>query len=72
MTMASPSSTNCFSPDLTRGFDDPGICAGPVAAIAGNQAHAIAIALDAQAIAVILDFVQPILDGKRERAKSRL
>jgi hypothetical protein len=32
--------------------------------IAGEQAHALAIALDDQAIAVVLDFVDPVRAGR--------
>ena len=45
---------------LQRGVDDPRIALGPVIAIAGDQAHAVAIALDAQAVAVIFYFVKPV------------
>ena len=47
-------------PVLQRGLDNPRIALGPVVAVAGDQAHAIAGALDPQPIAVILDFVEPI------------
>ena len=33
---------------------------GPVMAVAGEQPHALAVALDDQAIAVVLDFVDPV------------
>ena len=55
-------------PDLQRGFDDPGIALGPVVAVAGEQPDPVAVALQAQAIAVIFDFVQPavpVRDGGR-------
>src|SRR5262249_728631 len=45
---------------LQRGLDDPGITLAPVIAAARDQPHAIAVALDPQAIAVILDLVEPI------------
>jgi hypothetical protein len=45
---------------LQRGFNDPWISLGPVIAVAGNQPHAVAVALKAQAVAVIFDFVWPI------------
>src|SRR4029077_19707711 len=45
---------------LQRSLGDPWIALGPVVAVAGDQPHAIAVALDAQAIAVIFDFVKPV------------
>ena len=39
--------------------DDPGIAAAPFGAVAAEEAHAVAVALNDQAIAVIFDFVQP-------------
>jgi len=47
-------------PVLERGFHDPGISPGPVISVARDQPHGIAIALEAQAIAVVLDLVEPI------------
>jgi len=44
--------TNCL-------LDDPGIALGPVITVPGEQPHAIAVALQAQPIAVVLDFVKP-------------
>jgi hypothetical protein len=44
---------------LERGLDDPGIASAPVIAVAGKQTHALALALNDQAIAVIFDFVEP-------------
>jgi class 3 adenylate cyclase len=43
-----------------RSFDNPRIALRPVEAVAGNQPHAIAAALDAQPITVILDLVEPV------------
>ena len=43
-----------------RGLDDPGIAFGPVVSAARDQPHAIAVALDAQAVAVIFDLVESI------------
>jgi hypothetical protein len=37
-------------------LNDPRIAAGPVVAASGDQAHAVAVALSAEAIAVILHF----------------
>ena len=39
---------------------DPWIALGPVIAAARDQPHAIAVALDPQAVAVVLDLVEPI------------
>jgi hypothetical protein len=47
-------------PVLKSGFDNPWVAACPVIAIAADQSHAITVALNPQAVAVILDFVQPI------------
>src|SRR5437763_4634909 len=45
---------------LERGFDNPWISLGPVIAVAADQAHARAVALDAQAVTVICYFVQTV------------
>jgi hypothetical protein len=58
--IASPSITKLLVSVLQRGLDDPGIALGPIVSAARNQPHAIAIALDAQAIADILDLVEPV------------
>ena len=42
-----------------RGLDDQRIAIAPVMAVAGEQPHALAVALDDQAVAVVLDFVDP-------------
>ena len=47
-------------PVLQRGLDDPGIAAGPVMATARDQAHPVPIALQAQPVAVIFHFMEPI------------
>ena len=54
-------------PVLQRGFNDAREALGPVIAAAGDQPHAIAVALDAQPVAVELDFVEP-LAADRPRA----
>src|SRR5438445_3422588 len=59
---------------LERGFDNPWISLGPVIAVAADQAHARAVALDAQAVTVIFYFVQPVravrnTDGLGGKAK---
>jgi len=46
-------------PVLQGSFSDPWVAFGPVIAAACNQPYPVAIALDAQAVAVILDFVEP-------------
>jgi len=43
---------------LQRGLDDPWIATAPVVAVAGKQAHGLALALNDQAIAVRFDFVE--------------
>ena len=53
---------------LQRGLDDPGVSLGPVVAVAGEEPHGF-LALDVQAIAVKLDFVNPIA---RRMARGRL
>ena len=40
--------------------DDQRIPIAPVVAVAGPQPHALAVALNDQAIAVVLDFVDPL------------
>jgi hypothetical protein len=47
-------------PDLAGGLDYPGIAAGPVIAVPGEQAHPIAVPLYAEAITVVLHFMEPI------------
>ena len=46
-------------PVLQRGFNDPRIPFCPVIPVPGEQAHAVAVALNAQPIPVIFDFVEP-------------
>jgi hypothetical protein len=43
--------------DLASRLDDPGIPIGPVIAAPGDQACAVAVALQAEAIAVVFDLV---------------
>jgi len=45
---------------LERRLDDPWIALRAIVPVAGDQAHAIAIALDPRPIAVVLDFAQPV------------
>jgi hypothetical protein len=47
-------------PGFQRGLDNPGITLGPIVAVAGDQPDTVAVAFDAQPVAVILDFVDPI------------
>jgi hypothetical protein len=42
------------------GLNDARIAIGPVVAVAGEQPHALVLALNDQAIAVMLDFVDPV------------
>jgi hypothetical protein len=51
-------------PDPARGLDDPREAVGPVVTVAGEHAHAIAVALKAGAKAVKFDFVDPIVAGR--------
>jgi len=46
-------------PVLQRRLDDPGIAIGPVVAASGDQANAIPLALQTEAVAVVLNLVQP-------------
>ena len=50
--------------DHAGGFDDPGISAGPVIAVAGEQPHAVAVPLNAEAVAIIFHFMEPIGAGR--------
>ena len=51
-------------PVLQRGLDNPGISLGPVVAATGDQPNTIGIALEAEAVAVILDLVEPLWCGR--------
>ena len=46
-----------------RAFRNEGIAVAPVVAVAGEEAHALALALDDQAVAVVPDFVKPVRAG---------
>jgi hypothetical protein len=46
------------------GFDDPRIASGPVVAVLGEQSHALSLALDDQAVAVLLDLMKPFVAGR--------
>ena len=39
---------------------DPREAIGPIVAVAGEQPHALGLALDDQPLAVVLDFVDPL------------
>ena len=45
---------------LERGLHDPRIPIGPVVAAPGNQPHAVAIALQPEAVAVVLHLLEPL------------
>jgi hypothetical protein len=53
--------------DLQRGhrLDDAGIAIAPIKASAGEEPHPIAVAAGDQAIAIVLDLVQPLWTGGR-------
>jgi hypothetical protein len=57
---ASPSSTNRFCRTLRAALSDPRVALGPVVTAPGDQADAVAVAFQAEAIAVVLDFVEPV------------
>ena len=46
--------------DFQRGLDDPRLAVGPVGAALGDQAHPVAVALQPQPVAVVLNLVQPV------------
>ena len=54
-----------------RGFRNEGIAVGPIVAVAGEQTHAFALALDDQAIPVMFYFVQPVRAGRNLGAARR-
>jgi len=47
-------------PVIAGGLDDPGVTLGPIVAALGDQPDAIAVPLEAQAIAVVFDLVKPV------------
>jgi hypothetical protein len=47
-------------PYLPRGLDDPRITVGPVVTAPCDEAHVITVALQAEAVAVVLDLVEPV------------
>jgi hypothetical protein len=50
--------------DLERGLDDPRIALAPVRAAFGKHANILAIPHDAQTIAVLFDFINPVIGGR--------
>jgi hypothetical protein len=48
---------------LQGGLGDPGIAFHPIIAAPGDQTDTVAVALDANAKAVLLDFVEPLWAG---------
>src|SRR5437870_1722809 len=58
-------------PVLEGRLDDPRIAACPVIAVACDQAHAVAVALQPKAIAVVLDLVKPVRPGGNVGSTSR-
>jgi hypothetical protein len=46
---------------LQRGFNHPGVSLGPVMTATGKQAHTITIALQAKAVSIVLDLIQPFI-----------
>jgi hypothetical protein len=54
-----------------RRFDDQRIAVGPVVPVEGEQPHALALALDDQPVAVVLDLVDPVRTGRDRRSAGR-
>src|SRR4029077_9810570 len=64
---------------LQRGFDDPRIVVGPVVTASCDQAHAIAVTLQVESVAVVLYFMEPARAvrnagrlGRKTKLKHRL
>jgi hypothetical protein len=53
-----------LDPVLERALDNPGIALRPVVTAARDQPHAVAVAFKAEAMAVILHFVEPVGAGR--------
>jgi hypothetical protein len=51
------------SPSIQGGLADPWEAIGPIVAAPGDQPHAVAITLDANAETVLLDLVKPLRPG---------
>jgi hypothetical protein len=58
-------------PVLQRGLDDPRMTTGPVVTAAAEQAHAASLALNDQAITVVLDFMEPDRSRRDDLAAGR-
>jgi hypothetical protein len=56
---------------LQRGLDDQRITISPVVSVAGEQPHALTLALNHQAIAIVLDFVEPCRPGRNLFSRCR-
>jgi hypothetical protein len=52
-----------LDPVLERGLNYLRIAIGPVVPVARDEAHTIAVALDAQPVTVIFDLVEPVRGG---------
>jgi len=52
-----------LGPVLQCSFNDPGESLCPIVSASGNQPNPIAIALNAQPVAVVLDLVKPLWTG---------
>ena len=58
-------------PVLERGLDNPEIALGPIVSAASDQPDAIAVALCAEAKAVLLDLVKPLRAGGNHSSRDR-
>jgi hypothetical protein len=64
--------TKCCSRFLQRGLHDPGIAGGPVAAVPRDQPQVRAVALEAPALAVRFDLVDPVGAGQHRLAAASM
>ncbi|AHY50678.1 hypothetical protein BJS_03528 [Bradyrhizobium japonicum SEMIA 5079] len=55
---------NCCSRFFGAASTIQGVSLGPVVPVAGEETHGLALALDAQTIAVIFHFVDPVASGR--------
>ena len=62
---------NCCSRFFGAASTIQGVSLGPVVPVAGEETHGLALALDAQAIAVIFDFVDPVRPGRHHLGGGR-
>src|SRR4051812_41079532 len=51
------------APVLQSRLDDDGVAVGPVVAVPGEPPNALAVALDDQSVAIMLDFMEPVRTG---------